>query len=104
MVPRYRRPFGPRQFRPPSLPSYRLVRDPVENSAVFRRVGFAFRPALPGAANPPVTFPHVSLTSKGTPIAERQLMFRKSILWLHRWTGLAITAFIIVMAVTGTIL
>ena len=31
-------------------------------------------------------------------------MFRKSILWLHRWTGLAITAFIIVMAVTGTIL
>jgi uncharacterized iron-regulated membrane protein len=25
-------------------------------------------------------------------------------LWLHRWTGLAITAFIIVMAVTGTIL
>lgn len=31
-------------------------------------------------------------------------MFRKSILWLHRWTGLAITAFIIVMGVTGTIL
>src|SRR5215475_8639634 len=51
-----------------------------------------------------MTFPHVSLTSNGTPIPERQLMFRKCILWLHRWTGLAITAFIIVMAVTGTIL
>ena len=72
-----------------------------------RRVGFAFRSRAPRSCKSCKStgdFPACFININRHTIPERQLMFRKSILWLHRWTGLAITAFIIVMAVTGTIL
>ena len=49
-------------------------------------------------------FPACCANIKRHTHSRKAIVFRKSILWLHRWTGLAITAFLIVMAVTGTIL